>query len=648
MRYILLFLVGTALLLIPVAVSAGMFAPGGMRSTRDPKPQPPSPRARELMDCAKSTDADAFGSQCLGSDGLYLKDRDDVLDYLYKRARDRDYSGHVTLLLAYGGPPKLAPALREGVPAGIIRLLVEHGAPVKPANPLLVRWKLSDDSAETLRILLQAGADPDGTDNDAWPQYPLHAFLAGETTLTGTIPVPVELIELLLDAGASLNRVNRQNMTPLDVAASTGREDLCRLLLERGADPCAVCPLARSVTGPPSLTELLIEALRTKGGRAGTGSEPVREQIQNQLQEALFAAARRGTLAHVDVLLAAGARPDGRDASGRGALDYAQGRTTALVFSSGEGKKIAERLEQAGAHSSEAYWNRLTEQAVSGDATGLERLLAEEPRALTRQAIATALDAALDASVKRDRADVVRLLLAAGTALEPPLSLSTERPLRAGAPAAVLRVFLEAGAPVSYGEKRLDPLFDVNFDSPHAPDLIRELVGRGSDPNAARLEGRIVHEAVRKAPVAAVRTLLDAGANPETHTVAGASALAVSIDEERRDVFELLLDQGAAVTGGRVLDYAAAAPPVFMERLLGVKSRIARSQEGSAALVKAADKGHPATVRLLLDAGADPNARDAKGRSAMQRARDRKDWLVMASNDGKAIAAMLLEAGAKE
>jgi len=45
------------------------------------------------------------------------------------------------------------------------------------------------------------------------------------------------LARLLLDAGAPIDPEDKNGMTPLMFAARSGRIDMVRLLLERGADP---------------------------------------------------------------------------------------------------------------------------------------------------------------------------------------------------------------------------------------------------------------------------------------------------------------------------------------------------------------------------------------------------------------------------
>lgn len=88
-----------------------------------------------------------------------------------------------------------------------------------------------------VRELLEAGADPDGSDGDGFP--PLTA------ALTCTVPSPgattrddvEELIELLLASGADIGQRGMNDCTPLHFAATQGDLVLVELLLRHGADP---------------------------------------------------------------------------------------------------------------------------------------------------------------------------------------------------------------------------------------------------------------------------------------------------------------------------------------------------------------------------------------------------------------------------
>lgn len=122
-------------------------------------------------------------------------------------------------LIAAGADPNLA------IASGLTPLLVAAGVAfekeVRPTD--LARWNLVDsdfpetptaeaDVVDTARVLIQAGADANAADaNGTTALHP--AASAGWTTV----------IQLLADAGARLDVVNKNGRTPLDLA--TPRED---------------------------------------------------------------------------------------------------------------------------------------------------------------------------------------------------------------------------------------------------------------------------------------------------------------------------------------------------------------------------------------------------------------------------------------
>ena len=82
-----------------------------------------------------------------------------------------------------------------------------------------------------VRWLLEAGADAHARSQNDLANQPLHAAVAGQASL--------ELLTLLLEAGAEVNARQRGGFTPILATAQNGDLAATRLLLERGADPRA-------------------------------------------------------------------------------------------------------------------------------------------------------------------------------------------------------------------------------------------------------------------------------------------------------------------------------------------------------------------------------------------------------------------------
>lgn len=106
------------------------------------------------------------------------------------------------------------------------RLLIEHGAQPDAAAwrdvpPVTVAARAGH--REAVVLLLESGIDPD---SPGAPSGPLHAAVSTQRT---------EIVRLLLDRGADIERRDRFGRTPLHWAVTCGHPDMAALLLECGA-----------------------------------------------------------------------------------------------------------------------------------------------------------------------------------------------------------------------------------------------------------------------------------------------------------------------------------------------------------------------------------------------------------------------------
>src|SRR5262245_6086599 len=120
-------------------------------------------------------------------------------------------------------------ALRDAAQRGdriAVARLLDAGANVatRVGGATALHWAVRADSLDTVKLLLDAGADPRAADIDGVP--PL--YLAAENGSARTIAA-------LLDAGADPNTVAPTGRTVLMTAALNGNVDALALLLDRGA-----------------------------------------------------------------------------------------------------------------------------------------------------------------------------------------------------------------------------------------------------------------------------------------------------------------------------------------------------------------------------------------------------------------------------
>ena len=316
------------------------------------------------------------------------------------------------------------------------------------------------------------------------------------------------------------------------------------------------------------------------------------------------------------------------------------------------------------------------------------------------EAVKAALDAGTDANAKDDKGstllnlatryghlDVARLLVERGADLKVrspaggfPIHSAVQPPKDPG----FVRFLLEQGAdPNATDQRGRTPIFYAATNGgQEAPAVVAELVKGGADVMARAPDGQTpLHAAAQWGPAAGVQVLLDngaqvdavdsegrtplqvvdmseapaktalllkAGADIHARDAQGATPLHAAAGRGRsQEAAKALLDAGADVNAtdkeGRTPLDIAVNPPERFPGWVGVYVDMVRLlQERGATggtLYGAAAAGDAAQVRKLLDGGADPKARLARGKTALHFAR----W---ADEGGAEAAKVLLDAGA--
>lgn len=153
-------------------------------------------------------------------------------------------------------------------------------------------------------------------------------------------------------------------------------------------------------------------------------------------------------------------------------------------------------------------------------------------------------------------------------------------------------------------------------------DQIRELVGRGFDPNARDPDGQpaIIRALRADAPTSALTLAQLPGTDVNVRNKAGETPLMMAALKSQPEVCKALIARGAEVrlTGWTPLHYAAAGNSLPVTRLLLQQGADvdARAPNGRTALMLAALHGSEEIVDSLLAAGADPAARDRNDTAA--------------------------------
>jgi hypothetical protein len=245
-------------------------------------------------------------------------------------------------------------------------------AAVRASDPAAVAKALAD------------GADPDSAASR------IAMTVLSEAASTGRL----EITRLLLDAGASVRARRPQYQSPLQSAVSNGHLDVIRLLVDRGAldvegtDRGSLLATAIAATRhrPQAAALEVLRHLLELGADAAPGEEsPIVQAVlgsaapavirmllshgadpnsrRSDGTPALILAARRGDHAAVDVLLTAGADPNAVDGDGRTALMHAIERNERAVSTA----LLLAGADHAGALAIARGWQRQSVQFHLGE-----------------------------------------------------------------------------------------------------------------------------------------------------------------------------------------------------------------------------------------------------------------------------------------
>jgi len=213
-----------------------------------------------------------------------------------------------------------ANAVAAGDPEAI-RALAARNMPLNEIDrtsgetPLLVA--INAKGLATIELLLELGADPD----HGGVQIPLSAAV-----VTGEVPI----IEALLAAGAEIDQRDEDGCTALMDAAAAGNLEMVKLLVEAGADPNAVDDLDRTALDvAQECRKRKVAAYLGSTMQTGVAAAPKRPEPARgagvAADEALLMAAMLGDLEGARAALVAGASVNARGAGGKTALATAAG-----------------------------------------------------------------------------------------------------------------------------------------------------------------------------------------------------------------------------------------------------------------------------------------------------------------------------------
>jgi ankyrin repeat protein len=395
----------------------------------------------------------------------------------------------------------------------------------------------------------------------------------------------------------AINLINDQRQTPLLYAIRKGKTELVRLLLQNGADikkrtEAGVRPLLLAVeTNDASLVEIILrEGLHRNEKGRGTNeasvitSVPALYEVDSNGESALWKAVRLKNMPMIKVLLEEGADPKlpiKGETILKEVVQSGDIAITALLLHHGVDPNT---INKAG--------EPVLIQAVTANKERIVKLLLENGADPNLRSSIGQSDTALIRAVRGNNSSMVKLLLRKNAQIDLH-ALRSDSALITACRLGYLQmvdVLLEHGAAVN--RKRIDGVGALSVitsvelsESPQSVPIMQILLENGANPNTTTPAGLpVIFNTIQHGNFTAefVKILLAKGADPNSRINAfgtiGVSLLQTIIDTGNLPLTELVIESGADLN--------------------------AKDKDGYTSLMHSIEKGDVRMLQLLLDKGA--------------------------------------------
>ena len=522
----------------------------------------------------------------------------------------------------------------------VVQAIIDHGADVNAINKynktaLLIACM--DGKIDAINVLLEAGADTNITETD------------GHTCLHKAVNANCDeqTVQAIIDHGADVNAINKDNETALLIACMNGQNDAINVLLKAGADT--------NITETDGHTCLHIAVNANCGKRAvqaiiDHGADV--NAINKDNETALLIACMDGKIDAINVLLEAGAdtnitEPDGYTCLHKAVnancdkravqalIDHGadvnainKDNETALLIACMHGKIDAINvLLEAGADTNitETYGHTCLHKAVNANCD--------------EQTVQAIIDHGADVNAT-NKDNETALLIAC-------MNGETD----------AINVLLEAGADTNITETDGHTCLHIAVNANCGKRAVQAIIDHGADVNATNKKnvtasmiacdkGNIdiinilmsvvdadgdtcLHKAVgRSCGKEVLQTMVDHGVNVNAANTYNITALMIACDKGDVDAINVLLKAGAdtniAQTGGYTCLHKAVSANCGKQTVQAILDHGADvdaiNKYNKTALLIACMHGKIDAINVLLKAGADTNITETYGHTCLHKA----------------------------
>jgi len=383
-----------------------------------------------------------------------------------------------------------------------------------------------------------------------------------------------EMVDLLIRAGADVKAANRVGMTPLAMASIYGNAAIIDRLLKAGAEATAPGPNGETMVmyaarnGNPEAIRVLVEA-----GVDVNAREPLRGTT------ALMWAAEQKHPEAVKALLAAGADPAAASGPAGTPRNYMAGRVNVRVVNEARERRL--RAQAAGRTYDEQFeWERQNCVPMVGQ-RGLAQPLGPDGQPVQETPCPGGGRRGGGPGAGQPQQNAPAAGASAGGA-------QAGQAAAAGGQAAAGR----PGGAQGQGGQPQGQQAEADSDDDDSEVVVAGLVGGDGGGLTALVF------AAREGDIESARALLDAGADVNQATAYGWTPLLTAVNNRNYHLAQLLVERGANVN----LANKGGWTPLYL-------ATDNRNIEGGDYPVPKPDMDHLELIQLLLESGADPNAR---------------------------------------